>query len=160
MKKLLIATLLVGASLVVKSDSIAWPVASGVSSNLLSVGTLIDNITVTSTSTNITTLRFYDSSTTSTSVVRGAYSQVRSYATNFSVVFTNEADLLITNSFRGTWTYPTSVSAVTNSLPVWTTLVVPAGASRSKDYRGQTIRGLTVVPNADAIVEVDYRTNP
>lgn len=161
MKKLI--SLLIAAlfcTVAVRADSIVYPLTANTVSNLFSSGKIIDNITVTASTTNITTLKFYDSSNTSTTYVQAAYVRYANYATNYSVVFTNEANVVLTNSFSGIYTYPTSVSIATNTIPILQTIVVPASAQRSKDVNISTLRGLNVVPNYDAIVEVTYRNNP
>lgn len=161
MKKLFILAAVLALSLFsAKADSIATLVTAGAASNLFTTGKIIDNITVTATSTNVTTFKFYDTSTTTTSYVQGATVRYASYATNVVVVFTNEANVVITNTYAGTYTYPITVANATSSIPAVQTIIIPGGATRSKDLNISTIRGLTVVPNQDGIVEVTYRNNP
>jgi hypothetical protein len=140
-----------------QADSVASAVTAGACSNLLSSPKLVSSITVTATTTNTTTFKFYDTSNTTTTRVQAAYSSYSSYNTNFSTIFTNEDGLLITNSFKGIYTYPTSVSASTSSLPAVVTIVIPASSQRTKSVRLQNVRGLAVVPDKDGIVEVDYQ---
>lgn len=135
-------------------------VTGGTAVNLLSTGGyIIDSITFTATTTNNTTVKFYDSSSTATNIVRAAYTSYSSYSTNFDSVFTNEAGILVTNTFVGRYTYPTSVSAVTNERPKLTTIVVPASGQRTKDTTIINARGLTLLSDYDGIVEVTYRSN-
>jgi len=155
--KILVVLAIALVTITSRADTIAIPVAANVVSNLFTNGKQISQIIATATSTNITTFKFYDSSNTSTTIVQAAYQNWASYATNFSTTFTNESGVLITNSFSGIWTYPTSVSASTNARPVVLTLVVPAGAQRTKVINLLTIHGLNVIPNQSGIVEVDYR---
>lgn len=131
---------------------------SGAASNLLSGVYIVDQISVVATTTNITTLKFYDSSTTATSYVAAAYTKYTGYATNFSNVFTNENSLLVTNTYAGWYTGATSVGAATNTRPVVYSIVAPASSILTKDVKIQTIRGLTVVPNQDCQVILTYRT--
>ncbi len=140
-----------------RADNIVIPVTANVVSNLFVNGKIIDSISVTATTTNITTFKFYDSSNTSTTIVQAAYQNWASYATNITQVFTNESGLLVTNTFVGRWTYPTSVTASTNTRPVTVTLVAPASSMRSQTFRLLTLHGLNVIPNFDGIVEVEYR---
>lgn len=140
-----------------KADSTAVTVAAGVCSNLLSTPKLVSAITVTATSTNLTTFKFYDSANTTTTRVQAAYSAYASYNTNITSVITNAAGLLLTNTFTGVWTYPSSVSAVTSSLPAVVTIIIPGSAQRTKNVRLQNVRGLAVVPDQAGIVEVDYQ---
>lgn len=161
MKKLLLALALIAAlAFTSKADNLVYPLTANVVSNLFTVGKIIDTITVTATTTNTTTLKFYDSSNTTTTYVAAAYSNYTSYATNFSQIFTNESGVLITNSFTGRWTYPATVAASTNTIPAIYTIVVPASGQRTKEVHLQTMRGLNVIPNFGAIIEVDYRNNP
>ena len=141
------------------ADSAVSTLTANTAANILATPKAIDSITVTATTTNITTVRFYDSSTTSTTLVQAAYQRWASYQTNYSTVFTNEANLLVTNTFRGTWTYPTSVSVATNARPAILTLIIPASSQRTKIGNLLTIQGLTAQANQDAIVEVDYKAN-
>lgn len=159
MKKLLLVLLLFSA-ISIHADNIAMVVTGGSASNLVAKPLITDDIIVTATTTNLTTVKFYDSATTTTNYVQGAYTKYASYATNFDVVFTNEAGILVTNTFKGIYTGPTSVSASTSSIPAIQTIIVPASTSRTKVVHMQVMRGLTVVPNNDVIVEVDYRNNP
>lgn len=160
MKKLLLTALAAMTFTVSRADNLVIPVTANVVSNLFANGKTIDSITVTATTTNITTFKFYDSSNTSTTIVRAAYQNWASYATNFSTVFTNEANLLVTNTFTGRWTYPTTVSAVTNSRPAIVTLVAPGSSLRTQDLRLLTLHGLNVIPDQNGIVEIEYRPQP
>jgi len=123
------------------------------------LGVLFQN----SVATN-TTLKFYDAGTASTSIVRQAYTSWNSYSTNFSYVWTNTADLLITNVFAGTYRYSTSVAAVTNERPK---LLGPLAAPASAVL---TVDSIAVSPNlglvalsdtASGTLQITYReTNP
>lgn len=161
MKKLItLALALLTITFAARADSIAITLTANVVSNLFTSGKIIDNITFTATSTNITTAKFFDSSNTSTTIVQAAYDNYAHYNTNITYVFTNEAGLLVTNNFIGVWVYPTTVSASTNTRPTLQTIVVPGSATRSKDVRILTLHGLNVVANQAGIVEVTYRNNP
>lgn len=127
--------------------------------NLFTSGKAIHNITAFATSANITTLKFFDSSSTSTTMVQAAYSSISSYNTNFVQVFTNESNVVITNTFSGIWTYPTAVTVATNTLPTLKTVLIPASSDVNQNVALQTIRGLTVVPNQNAIISITY-SNP
>ena len=159
MKTLLSLFAALAFSAVSFADSAVTVLTANTASNILSSAKIVDGITVTATSTNITTIRFYDSSTTSTTLVQAAYQRWSSYQTNYASVFTNEAGILITNTFRGTWTYPTSVSVATNAKPTLVTIIVPASSQRTKTIQLLTQKGLTAQADQDAIVEVDYRNS-
>lgn len=131
--------------------------AANTSSNVLSSPAIIDNLTLLNATTNTAICYFFDSSTTATNYVQAAYTSYASYATNYSVVFTNEANVLVTNTFSGVYTAPTANSLATNTRPVLTALVVPAGTSLNKDVKLQTIRGLTAIPNQALTLVTTYR---
>lgn len=143
-----------------KADTIAYPVTANVVSNLFVGAKIIKAITAIATSTNNTTFRFYDTPNTGTTYVQVAYSRLASYATNITYVFTNEAGLLVTNTFTGRWTYPTSVSASTNTRPTKQIMVVPASSTRTIEIPLMTTLGLAVLPDFNGIVEVEYENNP
>ena len=65
MKKLLLIALAAMTFTVSRADNLVIPVTANVVSNLFANGKTIDSITVTATTTNITTFKFYDSSNTS-----------------------------------------------------------------------------------------------
>lgn len=143
-----------------KSDNVVVIGAANVSSNLVATPIITDSITVTATSANITTVRFYDSATTTTNYIQGAYTSYSSYATNYSVIFTNANSFLVTNTFVGVYTLGTVNAASTNTLPLLYTIIVPASAERVKVVKIGVLRGLVAVPNQNCIIEVDYHRNP
>lgn len=159
MKKLItLFSVLVLAITSLFAQSVSSAVTGGTVLNLISTsGVIIDSITFTATTTNNTTVKFYDSSTTATNIVRAAYSRYASYTTNYDQVWTNESGLLVTNTFDGRYTYPTSVAAVTNERPKLFTLVVVAGSQRTKETVLIPGRGLTLLSDYAGIVEVNYR---
>lgn len=158
-KSLLFAAL-VSFSFAVHADDVAYPLTANTSSNLLSVSTIIDSITFTAGTASITTVKFYDSANTTTNIVTPAYISFGSYATNVSVIFTNENNILMTNIYPGRWTYTITNAQATNSLTPVFTLVVAGSATRTRTAHIQVQRGLTAVPNQDGVVEVTYRKNP
>lgn len=157
MKKLLIALLAV-LPLAANADVDIFDVTNGVPRLLFSAPRVIDNITVHANSGTNTIVRFYDASTAKTNVVRAAYTSYSSYATNFSNVYTNEADLLVTNTFVGVYTAPTAVSAVTNSLPTVYSIAVPASTLVGKDVSIQTLRGLSANADQDCQLIITHRS--
>ena len=156
MKKLLLLCSLL-CVLNIRADEVVSATVANTPLNLLATGKVIENITFTATTAAITTLKVYDAATATTNYIQAAYSSYASYSTNFNVVFTNSAGLLVTNTFAGIYTGPTAVSAVTNQRPRLVTIVVPASSIRSKDVQIQTSLGLTVVSDIAGIVEVTYR---
>lgn len=157
-KNLLAAVaLFVAVSASAQQQQLLTSLTANTASNLLAKAYIIDNFIVINSTTNIATLKFYDSSTTSTTMVQAAYTSYSSYATNFSTVFTNEANVLVTNSFTGIYTAPTSNTVATNTRPAIYTLIVPASSTLTKDVRLQVMRGLTVVPNQTTTLLTTYR---
>lgn len=144
-------------ALPVLADMEVTTLTGGTPVNLFDTGKIIDNITVLATTTNVTTLKAYDSSTSTTNIVHAAYTSYSSYSTNWSVTFTNESGLLVTNSFTGRYTAPVANAAVTNERPKAVTLAVPGSAQLSKDVTLLLTRGLTLVSDKDCVVTVTYR---
>ena len=139
--------------------TISQSITGGTAANLLATGgVVVDSITFTATTSTNTTVKLYDSSSTSTNYVAAAYTRYASYATNFDSVFTNENGILVTNTFSGRYTYPTSVTAATNERPKVLNFVVPGSGQRTKDTIWTPARGITILTSNDGIVEVTYRT--
>lgn len=139
--------------------STAITVGSAVVSNIFSSPKIIEELSITATTTNTTTVKFYDSANTTTTRVLAAYTSYSSFSTNITTITTNESGLLLTNSVSGIFTYPVSNAASTNELPRIYTTIVPGSTTRVRDVTLQTIRGLSVYPSAGVIVEVVYRDN-
>lgn len=150
------------ASLVLSAhaDNVVVVGAANTASNLIAIPVIANKITVTATTANITTVKFYDTANTTTTAVQAAYTSYSSYATNWNVTFTNAENVVLTNTYVGTYTRATANSASTSSLPVLYTIVVPASSERVRTVTIGAIRGLTFVPNQNCIVEVEYAKNP
>lgn len=143
-----------------KADNVAAIITAGSVSNLVSVPFIADEITVMATSTNLTIVRFYDTATTTTSYVQAATLSYSSYNTNYNEVFTNENGIVLTNTFSGLYTHSTVVSAATNSLPAVQTIILPGNSTYNKTVHLQAFRGVSVVPDNDIVVSLDFRKNP
>jgi hypothetical protein len=129
----------------------------GTASTLLSSGGYaIAQLTFTASTTNATTIKVYDSSS-STNVVRAAYTNFTTYATNFNSVFTNESGVLITNTFDGTYTGPVANAAVTNERPVLAQFIVVGNGQRTLSFNTPVARGLVAVASANGTLEVQYQ---
>lgn len=161
MKKFLniILGLLLSASAVF-ADNTVTVLTANTAANIYAANRIIDEIAVTATSANVTTVNFYDSATSATNYTRTAYTGYTSYATNFTTIFTNESGVLVTNSFSGVYTAPVAVAGGATVLPKLQTIIVPGSALRVKAVQLQTIRGLTAMADQNCIVEVTYRNNP
>lgn len=154
MKKLLgLLTLLCAFSL--RADTTVAVATAAAATAISTTPLTVTDMTITATTTNITTVKFFDSASLTT-YVQAAHVTYASYATNYDVVWTNENNVLLTNSFSGVYTAPTSVSVATNTIPTLYTVVVPGSGSRTKVIRLQTMKGLVAVANYGAIIEVDY----
>lgn len=160
MKKLLISLCAALLTFVSFADNVAVTVPADTATSLLTVPVITDEFTFTATTATTATVKIYDSATTTTNYVQATYVKYASYTTNISSVFTNENGVILTNTFSGLYTYPATVSAVTNSIPAILTVVIPGNTQRSKTIRLQVMRGLVAVSNGAVIVEVDYRKNP
>lgn len=161
MKKLLSVILLAVSLVVSKADGLSLvSCAANTASNLVAGAYVVLNLTVLNATTNIATIKFYDSANTTTTAVKAAYTKYTGYSTNFSVIYTNENSVLVTNTYAGWYTAPVAVDAVTNSLPPIYTIMVPASSSVSRDLTLVTMKGLTAVPNQAVTVATTYKGNP
>lgn len=159
MLKLLVLSLLTGFSLVAQTLFTSVPLTGGTVSNVFSGGGYaIDAIVITSTTTNATTIVFYDSSSTATNYIIGAHTNFLSYSTNVSVTFTTPEGISVTNTYPGTYTYPVAVAAATNERPQLYRVIIPAGSTLSRNTSWLPGRGLTVLANYAATLQVQYRT--
>lgn len=161
MKKLLSLALLLTLPLFAQAQRsqlmVATALAANTSSNVLAAASIIDNFVVLNSTTNIVTVNFYDSNTTATNYTQAAYTSYSTYATNFSVVFTNQTGVLVTNTFVGAYTGPTANSASTNTRPLVTSLIVPASSVLNKDVTLQVMKGLTAQPDGAVRLITTYR---
>lgn len=152
LKTLLLVSLL---TLSTRADVIVSATTAGAATAMATNGITVSEITVTASTTNNTTVRFFDSASLTT-YVQAAHVTYATYNTNYDVVWTNAGGVLLTNTFVGVATLPTSVTLATNTIPALYTTVIPASASRTRVVRIKTMRGLVVVANQSAIVEVEY----
>lgn len=162
MKKLLFLSsllLMTAFSAAAQETTEVFNLTAGTPLNLLAVPAVVSHFSVINSSTNVAILRFYDSATNTTNYVQAPYVSYSSYATNFDVVFTNQTGVLVTNTFKGLYTAPTSNAASTNTRPVIYTLGVPGSGAAEKDVRILPIRGLTALSTQDAVVSVTHTSN-
>lgn len=132
---------------------------ANVVSNVFSAGGyLLKAITWINTSTNIATIKFYDTSNTSTTVVQAAYTSFGTpYATNYVTTFTNAGGIVITNTTPGIYTPSTSVSASTNERPyVFQMVIAPGAAVTASDLGRMVGNGLAVLPNQSGTYSLTY----
>lgn len=132
--------------------------------NLLAGGkyTILEVLFQNAHATN-STIKFYDSATSSTNYVQAAYTAYSSYSTNYSTTFTNTAGIVITNTWTGTYRSSSSVSAVTNERPaVLGPFFIQASATTTvSDLAVSPNLGLTVYSGATGTLQITYReTNP
>ncbi len=126
-------------------------------SNIVSYPVIVDNFYIQNATTNAATVYFYDSSTTTTNWVGLGTTTYSSYSTNFDVVFTNAASVIVTNTFSGLYTAPTVVAAATNTMTPVLTVIVPGSTVLNRDVKLQTLRGLAVLPTQDLTLITTYR---
>lgn len=116
---------------------------------------------INSSSSNTMTLSLYDAASTNLLVIRPAYTNVISYATNYSVTSTNGDGILSTNTFSGWYTAYALQSAATNSRTALLSYIIPAATVRTIPLSAYVSQGLTLNPaNAGGTVEVTYSPNP
>lgn len=158
LKSLLIGLVALAASFALTAQTVSQAITASTATTLLTTsGYIIDSITFTASTSTNTTVKIYDSSSATTNIVRPSYSNWTSYATNFDSVFTNESGILVTNTFSGRWTYPTTVAAVTNERPRVFNFVVPGSTQRTKETVWTPLRGVTIFTDQAGVVEVNYR---
>jgi hypothetical protein len=151
--------LLLAATAAAQTFTVSSNVLSATPINMLAQGAIIERVTFTATTATNTTVKMYDSSGTSTNIVKGAYSRIVSYATNYSVVFTNESDVIITNTYSGVYTGPVAVAASTNERTAFAQMLVPASSQRSSSMYYIATRGVLIDASNPGVVEVTYRIN-
>ncbi len=160
MKKLFTSIALAMALVVpVLADTFVVPLTANVVSNAFASTKLITSIAILATTTNNTKVQFYDASTTDTNYIQAAYTSYVSYATNYDVIFTNSASILVTNTFRGRYTAPVVNAGSTNERPKILTVTVPASSLYNADVQLHPIRGISLLSPYAAIVTLTYE-NP
>lgn len=123
---------------------------ANVVSNVLSAGGyLIKAITWINTTTNAATIKFYDTATTTTTIVQEAYTKLGpGYATNMVSTFTNAFGIVVTNTTPGWFVPSASISQATNERPYVIQFVVPAsGTFTLSGVNREVSQGLAVLPN-------------
>lgn len=132
-------------------------VTGGTPVNLLAGNYILKAVLFVNSSTNLGTLKFYDSGTTSTNYVQGAYVSYATVSTNWSQVFTNSEALVVTNTFTGVSRVGTTVTAVTNEKPAKLAFIVKASDSRSKENLAlQSSLGWTLLSTVSGTIEYEY----
>lgn len=161
MKRILtIALLAFGLSAAAQERVLTATVVAATPTNLLSGGKyLIKDIILSNTNAAASGQFWFYDSTGGTNYVQAAYTQIGTpYATNYSVVWTNAAGLLITNTVSSLYTPSTSVSASTNQLPkIVGPHLVGINTSRTlSDVNKTPNRGFTLYSTVGGSVEVLY----
>lgn len=155
-----VGLMLAAVSTQAASGTKTFPLTANTVSNFLSGQYVIQNITLIASTTNITTVKVFDSSNTATTMVINAYTKYNGYATNYSTVFTNANGVYVTNSYSGWYTAPVAVSGSTSTRPIVYTLMAPGSMITSKDVNIGTLTGLALVPDQNCIVAISYIGNP
>ena len=131
---------------------------AGTPTNLLSGGKyLVKDILFISSSNATTSVKFYDSAG-STNIVRAAYTNFTSYATNYNVVWTNSSGILVTNTQTGVYRQSVPVSASTNEAPALAGpfLITALGTRTISDVNVIPVNGFTLMSAGAGIVEIVY----
>lgn len=156
--KILIALVLLASALIGSAQTTShFKMTNDAPRLLLSGAKIVDNVVVLNTNATTAVLRFYDNSTGATSIVRAAYTRYQSIATNFNQIFTNEANVLVTNTFIGVYRAPVAVAAITNERPVLRTIAVPASTTLERALDLQTMLGLVVLSDKTLDILIDHR---
>ncbi len=117
-----------------------------------------DILFVNGNTTNSATVKFYDSAANATNIAIGSRTVYSSYTTNYNVVHTNTAGIVITNTYSGIYTYGTATAASTNERPTSVgPFLVTANSSRTlSDVNVAPLLGLTIYSTQAGTVEVTY----
>lgn len=142
---------------VLAQTAVSTLTTGGTAYNILASPATISSITFTSTTTNPAVLYLFDTATTTTNYVQAAYTGVTSYATNWVNIWTNESGVLITNTFVGRWTGPTTVTATTNTLPTIAALVAAGNQTANRTGPVTATVGVTAVASGAGILQINYR---
>jgi len=134
----------------------AYSTTGGTPLTVSSNNLIIDTITVTAATANLTTAKFYDSAS-GTNYVAPAYTYKIGYPTNITQVFTNESNIYITNTYKGWYTGTATTSASTNEIPPVATFAIPGSTQVSRNVRIGTIQGLTLLTDQNAVITLQYR---
>ncbi len=154
---LVLASSLLGQSLFGNATLSTTPAT--IITNTVSPAYAVDSIIINATTTNATTVCFYDSTGGSTNIINAAYSRYSSYATNVTSIFTNENGIIITNTYPGRYDYAIAVAAATNERPYLYKVIVPANSQLTKQVLWLPARGVTVVSSAAATLQYYYHSN-
>ncbi len=114
-----------------------------------------------SASSNAATVKFYDSASNDTNYVVQAATAYSTITTNYSTTFTNSSGIVVTNTFSGTYTLGTAVSASTNERPNLLGPFLVPYAPTSPTIIGSIAvapyAGLTVYSTQAGTIQVTYR---
>jgi hypothetical protein len=117
-----------------------------------------DILFINGNTTNAATVKFYDSASNGTNIIIGGRTVYSSYTTNYNIVHTNAAGIVITNTVSGLYTYGTAVGQTTNERPtvVGPYLVTANGSRTVADVNLAPLLGLTIYSTQAGTVEVTY----
>ena len=161
MKKLL--TLILGLSILVPGllaqSYVSQLLATNTPVELVTTPATLKLMTLTATTANITTFKFYDNNDATAARTNVAYAATTTplqYTTNWTSTWTNSDSVVITNSFSGLYVTTTVVAAVTNERPRIITVTVPASGQRTVTLDKRLSYGLVGQANYEGLVEVEY----
>jgi len=140
--------------------TIVRSMAANTVSNYLSGRYIVNSVRLVNSSTNSSTVKFYDWATAATNIVRAAYIVVDNYSTNYNVVYTNSAGIVATNTFVGQYIANRTVSAVTNEQTQMGAFQVTASTTRDLPSSPLVMRGLTVLSDQAGTIEINYSAIP
>lgn len=112
-----------------------------------------------SASSNVATVKFYDSASNDTNYVQAAYTSYSLISTNYATTFTNAAGIVVTNTFSGVYTLATANAASTNERPsLFGPLAMPYNTwTTVPNISIEPNVGLTIYSTQAGTLETTYR---
>lgn len=156
MKKLFVISLALFASALAQAQFSFNSLTGGTPAMVSTTPVTLKSLTLTASTANNTTFKFWDLSDTNYTVVTPSYTSGLSYSTNWTAVTTNSlSGAKYTNTFSGIFTTTQTVAAATNTAPTLITIIVPASSQRTLNLRYRAVRGLAALADYNGIAEVE-----
>ena len=132
--------------------------ANVVSNAVSGGGYLIKALTWINTTTNVSTVKLYDISNTTTTMVQEAYTRLGpGYATNITTTFTNAVGIVVTNITAGFYTPSATVASNTIERPYLLQFTVPASGTFIYPGAPRAVsQGIAFMPNQAGTYQLTY----
>lgn len=122
---------------------------------------IVPSLLLVNASASAATLKIYDQATATTNQIRPAYTTILSYVTNYPTFYTNQFGQTNTVFITGTYSYSSTVAAVTNEATRVTTLLIPASATTTiADFDYISTLGLVMLADTNLTAQITYRPAP